>query len=454
MQHRRHPAYPDFVRLRWTGYSLLALAYVMVFFHRMAPGVVATELMAAFHISAAALGSLAAMYYYVYTALQIPSGILADTLGPRWSVGISGLLMAAGSVVFGLADSYLVASIGRLMVGIGAAFAFVGLMKFNSLWFRDSHYGRVSGLTILVGNLGAVSAAAPLAWVLGWMDWREVFVAMGVAAALLSLLILLMLRNRPEDAGLPSLREMEGLAAHEAGSHHWGRELLAVLRNPPIWAGFFVLFGISGSVFSFAGLWGVPLLQDSHGVTRREAADYTTTLLLVLAAGSLGSGLLSDALRLRRPVILAFASLGLLGWLGLALLPWGPGVSGHVLYALVGISAGGVAVTYASVKEVSRPLNAGMAIAVINTGLFLGAAIIQPAFGWVMDLTWSGEIVDGVRRYAFADYRNGLWLSAAFAVIGVLAATRVQETHARNITVPVTSSDSATAAPSPVIGPG
>lgn len=424
-----------FRRLRWLGFGLLGMAYVLVFFHRMAPGVVASELMASFQISGAALGSLAAMYYYVYTALQIPSGILADTLGPRYSVGISGLLMAAGSVVFGLADSYTIASVGRLMVGVGAAFAFVGLMKFNSLWFSDQHYGKVSGLTLLIGNLGAVSAAAPLAFVLGWLDWREVFVIMGGIAAGLSLFILIFLRNRPEDAGLPSVREMNGLPAHEASEHHWGRELLTVFRNPDIWAGFLVLFGISGAVFSFAGLWGVPLMQDVHGLDRSAAAAYTTTMLLVLAIGSLGGGLLSDALHRRRPVIICFALSGLAGWLGLALLPWQTGWSGHALYGLIGLSAGGIAVTYAAVKEVTRPLNAGMAIAVINTGLFLGAAIVQPLFGWVMDLTWDGTLADGVRRYVFSDYRNGLYLSAGFALIGVVGAWRVRETCCRNILV-------------------
>ena len=77
---------------------------------------------------------------------------------------------------------------------------------------------------------------------------------------------------------------------------------------------------------------------------------------------------------------------------------------------------------------------AGMAIALVNTGLFLGAAILQPAFGWAMDLTWDGALADGVRRYALSDYRNGLWLSAAFALIGLIAALRVRETHCRNLT--------------------
>jgi sugar phosphate permease len=50
-----------FQRLRWTIFAILILAYMTVFFHRMAPGVVAGELMATFHTSGAALGSQAAM---------------------------------------------------------------------------------------------------------------------------------------------------------------------------------------------------------------------------------------------------------------------------------------------------------------------------------------------------------------------------------------------------------
>jgi hypothetical protein len=127
--------------------------------------------------------------------------------------------------------------------------------------------------------------------------------------------------------------------------------------------------------------------------------------------------------------------LAVLAWLALILLPWGVGWSGLVLYGLVGFAAGGFVVGYAAAKEVVAPGVAGMAIALVNTGLFLGAAIMQPAFGWVMDLTWDGTAVDGVRHYAISDYHNGLWLSCGFAVLGLVASLFVRETRCRNITV-------------------
>jgi sugar phosphate permease len=70
-------------RLRWTAFVLLAFAYILSFFHRVAPGAIAGELQQAFSASGVALGSLAATYCYVYTLMQVPTGVLVDTLGAR-----------------------------------------------------------------------------------------------------------------------------------------------------------------------------------------------------------------------------------------------------------------------------------------------------------------------------------------------------------------------------------
>ena len=424
-----------FARLRWMIYVILVLAYMTAFFHRMAPGVVSAELMAAFQTSGAALGSLAAMYYYIYTAMQIPAGVLADTLGPRVGVAIGCLVAGAGSVLFGLAETFEIASAGRLLVGLGVSVIFVGLMRSNTLWFSERVYGAISGLTLLLGNLGAILAAGPLALALQATSWRNVFVGIGLFSGLIALLSILFVRSRPEDAGLPSVQELEGLQPHPPRARHWLLDLRGVLTTGAVWPSFFVMFGVTGSLLAFAGLWGVPLMRDGFGLDRTAASLYTTVALSGFAIGCLAMGALSDRLGRRKPVIVGASALSLLLWLALTLLPWGPGWSGLLLYGLLGLVAGGFVVGYAVAKEVVAPGVAGMSIALVNTGLFLGAAIMQPAFGWAMDLTWDGTLADGVRVYALADYRNGLWLSAGFAGVGLIAALFVRETRCRNITL-------------------
>lgn len=426
---------PGFARHRWTGFTLLALTFVLGFFHRIAPGVVAPDLMASFGISAAALGTLASVYYYIYTALQIPSGIMSDTLGPRYTVSAAGLIAAAGAVVFGLAEDFTTASIGRLMVGLGASFTFVGLMKFNTQWFEEHRYGMASGLTLLIGNAGAVLAATPLAVLMNYASWRQAFVGIGVVGLVLALLTLLLLRNKPQDAGFPDMLSLQGKDAHPHSQRHWSRELYGTLSNRHIWPGFVVMFGVIGTTLAFVGLWLVPMMQDVHGLSRTAAANCATIMLLSTALGSFFAGSVSDALGRRKPMAIICALLATLGWLGLLYLPWGPGWSSWLLLSLIGLCAGGCTVAYAIAKEVAPPLFAGMAIAVVNTGLFAGAAFAQPLFGWAMDVLWQGEMVDGLRVYSAEDYRRGLYLSAGLSLMGLLAALGLKETWCRNVSL-------------------
>ncbi len=420
-----------FNRVRWTVFWTLIASYIMVFFHRMVPGVVAADLMQAFQTSGAALGSLAATYFYIYTALQIPSGVLADTLGPRISVTLGGLVSGAGSILFGLAPDFATASWGRFLVGLGVSVVFIGLMKSNAVWFSERQYGRIGGLTLLLGNLGSIMAAGPLALLLVEVSWRSVFVSAGFVSIAFAVLTLILVRNRPEDAGFPSLREQEGLPSHPARDQHWLRDLREVMTTRAVWPGFWVNFGLTGCFLAFAGLWAVPLMRDLHGLDRAGASLYTTVTLAAFAIGAFKVGWISDRIGRRRPVIIAGTALSCLAWLALILLPWGPGWSGLLIFTLLGLTAGGNVVVYAAAKEVLPARVAGMAIALVNTGLFLGAAVMQPAFGWVLDLTWDGAMREGVRLYGRGDYLNGLWLSFGCALIALVAAPLMRETHCR-----------------------
>jgi sugar phosphate permease len=424
-----------FLRLRWSIYAILALSYVLVFFHRMAPAVVSAELMSAFQTTGAALGSLAAMYYYIYTAMQIPSGVLADTLGARGAVTVGNLVAGLGAILFGLATTFAVAATGRILVGLGVSVVFVGLMKSNTLWFSERDYGFISGLTLTLGNLGAILAAAPLAAVLTLFSWRAVFIGLGVLAILLAVACLLVVRNRPEDAGFPSMREMEGKASYAARTWHWWPALKQVLGNRRVWPGVWVNLGMSGGMLAFMGLWAVPLLRDVHGLERSAAANYTTVGLLAFATGTLVDGWLSDRLGRRKPLVVISTWLYLLACLLFAFAPWQPGPLGFALFALMGFSTGGFIIMYASARELVEPAVAGMALALVNTGAFLGAALIQPLFGWVMDLHWDGRVVNGVRVYAPGDYHAGLLLLLGCAVLAVIASSRLRETYGRNVAV-------------------
>ncbi|MEK7816482.1 MAG: MFS transporter [Pseudomonadota bacterium] len=420
-------------RLRWTAFVLVALAYMLSFFHRVAPAAVAGELQQAFQASGAALGSLAASYFTIYALMQVPTGVLVDTLGVRRIVALGGVIAGAGSILFGLADTLWTASLGRLLVGLGVSAMFLAMLKINALWFRERHFGTLAGLTVLLGNLGAVLAAAPLVWVLGFTTWRTVFVAVGFFSGILALLTWWLVRNHPGEAGLPTMRELEGLAPHPPHAGHWREGLIEVVSNRATWPGFLPAFGVAGTLLAFAGLWGVPFLRDVYSMPREVAVLHTTWLLAGFAVGAFFSGALSDRIRRRKPVMLGGIAFYLLCWLPL-LFQWPlPLPAGIILFFLMGVGASGFTLAWAVAKEVNRPALSGMATGVVNTGAFLGAAILQPLIGWVMDLGWDGRMMDGARIYSAANHRAGVGILFFVATAGLLGALTVRETHCRHL---------------------
>lgn len=415
-------------RLRWTAFAIVGAAYVLSFFHRFAPAAIASDLQQAFHTSGAALGSLAATYFYVYTVMQIPTGVLADTLGARRLVVLGGIVAGAGSILFGAADTLLLASLGRLLVGLGVSVVFIAFLKLNAAWFHDRHFATMTGLSILLGNTGSLLAATPLAWVLGYTSWRNIFISIGVISLMLAVLAHYFVRNHPGEAGLPSLRELDGKAAHPAHAGHWYDGLRVVLKNRATWPGLWVNMGMAGSLFAFGGLWAIPFLRDVYGMERAAATAHTTLLLAGFALGAFFIGSLSDWLGRRKPIMVGAALLYCLCWL-----PWlngwilPSGIS-HSLFFIMGLGASSFTLTWSCAKEVNQHALSGMATSVVNTGGFLGTAIMQPLVGLAVD--WAHH-----PTHNLSDYQNGLGILLGFSVVGLLATLFVRETYCRYLDV-------------------
>jgi len=417
-------------RLRWTAFAIVGLAYILSFFHRFAPAAIAADLQQAFAANGAELGGLAATYFYVYMVMQVPTGVLADTLGPRRIVTIGGVIAGIGSLLFGLADTLALASAGRLLVGLGVSVTFISLLKLNAAWFHDRHFASMTGLSILLGNVGSLLAASPLAWALAFTSWRTVFVAVGGLSLLLAGLAWWLVRNHPGEAGLPSLREIDGKLAHPPHQGHWYNGLLIVVKNRATWPGLWVNTGLSGSLFAFGGLWAVPFLHDVYGMDRAAATGHTSLLLAGFALGAFFIGTLSDRLGKRKPVILAAALIYCLCWLPW-LLGWNMASSvSHTLFFVMGLGASSFTLTWACAKEVNRHALSGMATSVVNTGGFLGTGILQPLVGWAIDLAQRDH---GSAVRTLADYQAGLAIMLGFSLMGLVAALFIRETHCRYI---------------------
>jgi MFS family permease len=60
--------------------------YLLLYFHRVCPAVLAPEFVRDFHMSGVGLGLLTSAYFYPYTVMQVPVGVLSDRWGVRKTV--------------------------------------------------------------------------------------------------------------------------------------------------------------------------------------------------------------------------------------------------------------------------------------------------------------------------------------------------------------------------------
>jgi MFS family permease len=419
----RHPP----LRLAYLVWGLAAAFYLFGFFQRVTPASLAADLMRDFELTAAGLGNLSAFYFYAYAAMQIPTGLLVDRLGPsRLFLGGS-LLAGAGALMFALADSFALAAAGRALIGAAHGIAWVSMLKLVTHWFAPARFGLLSGLSLAVGTLGAVMAGPPLRWLADDFGWRMVIGASGGFALLLAVAIRTAMRDDPLDRRYLSYLPP---AAHGRAAGHppMLRALLQVLATRNTGLIFVVNSGVCGAFLAFTGLWGVPYLVQHHALSVKQAALITSGMLVLFALGGPLFGALSDRLKRRKLPFLAGAAMMTLGF---AVLAWQPAAPLALLVPLLlvaGLGAGAMALSFAYAKESVPPQLQGTVTGVVNLGVMTGTLIQMPVFGRILDSHWvPGAVANGVRQYTLEAFQAGLVFLAVWIAVSLAALVLTRE---------------------------
>lgn len=417
---------PPPLRLAWFIWGLGAALYFAGFFHRVAPGVITDELMRDFGLGAAGLGGLSAFYFYTYVAMQVPTGILADRLGPRPLLGWGALIASVGAVMFALAPGFAMAAAGRALIGASVAVAFVCMLKLAAHWLDARRFALASGMALCVGMIGAVSAGVPLRLGVDAFGWRPVMIAIAGATLVIAVLIAWFVREDPNAYGYQSHAPTDAQPPKSEGIL---RGILNVFRYRNSWLLVVIPGGVVGPLLTFAGLWGVPFLTRHYGMSANEAAVYTSVLLLAWAAGGPAFGALADHLQRRKSVYLAGVITLLAGWLLVIHIPDLPRTLLLGLLIVIGLASGAMIVSFAFGKESVPPHLAGTSAGLINMGVMVGPMILQPLVGRMLERAWDGSKIDGTPVYALATYQWAFTAMLVWTAASVVLLAFTRETY-------------------------
>lgn len=415
-----------FEKYRYLIFSILGVAYILVFFHRLAPAVVAVDMMTDLKTGGALMGILASAYFYPYGLMQIPAGLLADSWGPRRSIVFFFIFAAAGSIALGMAQSIGAAIFARILVGLGVSMVFVATLKILTNWFEPGKFVRMSGLFMSMGGLGAYTASTPLAMLSDAISWRGSMIVIGILTLIISLLVFLLVRDTPEQSGFKPLDRC--MTAINCDDTKIGLldGIFIVIRNGHFWSTAMCSFFGSLVLLSFNGLWGGPFLMHVYGMSRAQAGGVLSMMAVGLIVGApFMSWLSNKVVRSRKKVLMlshfcamcVFAPLAFFtGDFPTAMLYLWCFLFNFFLSSLV-------VVGYSAIKD-SFPIQiSGTATGVLNIFPFAGAAVGQPLIGWYLDSVGS---VGG--KYPVEAYSTAFKFCLISLFLAFAAATMVRET--------------------------
>lgn len=391
-------------------FGIATLFYLYEFLLRVSPNVLEKELFHAFSMDATSFGLFSSLWYWAYAPLQLPVGALTDKYGPRRLLTFAIVLCAVSTLVLAQTQSFVVGCIARCFIGAGSAFAFISCLKVVNIWFHPSQFAFFTGLTLMIGTLGAAVGGTPLSIALDYISWRDLLVYLGVIGVALALLSWIIIRDHNPDHPEISLQQKNA-----PGFWHC---LKTVAKMPQSWVVGIYAFFVTAPTDAFGGTWGIKFLVDAHGISRDAASVPAVTMTFIgMAVGSPLLGWISNQCNNRK---MPMAISSIVACIALTLIVYLPQLNAwtaSVLFFIFGAAATYV-LAFVMTRQFAQSTYVATAVGFVNMLSIFGSASLTYFIGWILDRVRSGEVDSlGEPLYHTADYHTSLFVLPLFYAI-------------------------------------
>lgn len=321
---------------------------------------------------------------FLYFSLGAISGPLTDRIGPRRVVGFGLACVVFGLLAASRGQSLIWVILGYgLGVGVGVGFSYVPVLGVVQRWFLRQR-GRASGLAVM-GIGVATIAAPPLAtYLIDAFGWRETYLVLAVAVALLALVCVVLLYPSPASLGLLPDGDITAVAVGKDQAPV-GVGIGATLRDRRFWLLYFA--GAFYSLGIFAPFVHLAAMAVDQGFTVQQGAWLVALIGLGSTLGRFALGGMADRFGRGRSLGIAMGVSGFLmvywlaaeGFLALA-----------VFAVLFGLCYGGfVALIPAFAMDIFGVRAAGSLLGLLYTSVALSVLLGPTLAGLAFDLTGS-----------------------------------------------------------------
>ncbi|MBF13683.1 MAG: hypothetical protein CMF46_04915 [Legionellales bacterium] len=403
----------------WQGGSIVALSslfYLYEFFLRVSPTVITHELMHHFSIDALQLSFIASAFYIGYTPMQIPAGKLCNQFNLRYILATAMAASSLACLCFSLTDSYLMAIVWRIVIGILSAFAFVGPLMLTRRMLEAKYFAITTGLIQFSGCLGATIGLEPFSQANKLFGWQTTLGYTAMIGLIIALIFVILIKDE------------HNLTSPEEPSHASG---FILLKDKQIWMIAINAFCCWAPIAILGELWGVKLidLKWSGGLKPEITMNY---FWLGVAIASPLAGWLSDRIQSRKkPLKLCF----ILSFIGSVVLIYFPAISTTLekcLLFTIGASVAAQTLTFAMVNDYCPDNMAGFAYGFNNVAVISSGILLPPISGFILTMVSDGNQINGVPFYSLENFMHGLAILPIISIVGIISSHLVTETYRAN----------------------
>ncbi len=247
------------------------------------------------------------IFAFFYAVASIPLARLADRFPRKAVIGGSLAVWSVLTSLGGLSTSFAQLALTRLGVAVGEAGSASPTYSILADLYELKHRAKAFSCYSAATSIGIGGAVVVGGWLVDEIGWRMTLVAVGAPGVLLSVIILLVLRE-PTRGMADNLAEAE--ADHLYGFGETIRHLFTIRTFPYIMA----ICGLGGTAGYGLLMWGPTFLIRTHGMSPGDVGTYFGTVsILALVLGQLTTGVVLDiAARRDLRAYMWFAATGLL----------------------------------------------------------------------------------------------------------------------------------------------
>ena len=435
METVRHGAENPFLQKEgakaWIVWGIAAFFYGYEFLLRASPSVMQTEMQHTFALDAGGLGFIVSLYYWAYSSMQVPAGVLIDRYGPRSILTCAAFICAISTVCLGWATSPIVAGIARFMVGFGSAFALIGTFKLAGNWFPTSRFAFLAGFALTFGTIGATLAGKPLAILVDWIGWRPSLFFLAAIGIVNAILLWCVVHDHPSwDRTVKKSVEHKKKERTELDA--WA-SFKSVIANKQSWfIGGFAAF-IYIPITCFGELWGIPYVMKCCFCDRPDAAFITSLMFVGATVGAPLFGMFSDYIE-KRKLPLYIGTIGSL--LIMCFVLYVPDISQMVMSVsmfILGMCLGSHMILFALIRENNLPNASAVAAGFGNFVCMIIPGIVQYLIGLLLDIFNQGTAIMDETSYSLLSFKLSLLTIPIGLVLALICLALSRETYARQV---------------------